>query len=77
MPDRVRNSRKPAPHAPPSPPAAAPFAGREPEKLPGDRLRQIHTHTAAQTCSTCREDLAVPDLNYRVVLRCSTGGLDH
>jgi hypothetical protein len=77
MPHRVRNTGKPVPLTPPSPPSGAPFAGREPEKVPGTRLREIHTHIADRVCSTCREDLAVPELNYRVVLRCSSAGPDH
>jgi len=44
-------------------------------------LRQIHSarpaaledlSTGEAVCSSCREDLGAPDLNYRLVLRCSS-----
>ena len=77
MDHRLRNTGKPAPPNPPSPHPSTPLVGREPGKVPGSGLREIHEHPTAKECSACREDLAAPELNYRLVLRCTTTGLDH
>lgn len=73
MQDRLPKAGK---KAPPSP--RAPGTGPLPA-APSGRVhgRTGHTSEPARNCSTCREDLAVPDLNYRLVLRCTTTGLDH
>ena len=77
MDDRLRNAGKPAPPNPPSPHATTSLVGRGSSTVPSSRLGAIHGHTSAKECSTCREDLAAPELNYRLVLRCTTTGLDH
>jgi len=39
------------------------------------RFREIHTSASHRTCFACREDLGAPELNYRIVLRC-TGSIE-
>lgn len=67
---KARRTPSPSPRAPGAARLPAPRAGRE--RGAAERIAD-----STRICSTCREDLAVPGLNYRLVLRCSTTGLDH
>jgi hypothetical protein len=92
MHDQLPRAGKPAASTPDTAvPGPAPALSRQParvaergtsslpqtERIPGTRLHALHATGALRECSTCREDLAVPDLNYRLVLRCTTSGPDH
>jgi len=39
-------------------------------------FRRIHSELAMNTCSACRHDPVMTDLNYRLVLRCASAGED-
>jgi hypothetical protein len=71
----VSSSRRPSRVLPPSDPYLG--IGEEPGRVPGIRLREIHTAASRKACSACGEDFSSPELSYRVVLRCATAGTDH
>lgn len=40
---------------------------------PAGRFHEIHASVSKETaCAACRDELVVPEMNYRIVLRCST-----
>ena len=73
MQDRLPKTGKLPTPSPPSP--RGPQGSPDPGLRIGEVPRVFDAH--ARSCSTCREDLAVPELNYRLVLRCTTTGPDH
>jgi hypothetical protein len=38
-----------------------------------ERFREIHAPVSKETaCAACRDELGAPEMNYRIVLRCTT-----
>jgi hypothetical protein len=55
----------------------APDPGSDPARGPGHRLREIHAAAQERGPATAADALVAPEMDYRVVLRCTAADLDH